>query len=56
MKYWTYLIYLILWESLMWGGGFYVVFILGHSAWWFALAVAGSAAAYSPNTWMQLGD
>jgi hypothetical protein len=40
----------------MWGGAFYVVFVLNHSGCWFALAMVGSAAAYSPEKWLKLGD
>lgn len=47
----TYLIYVILWEGLIIGGCSYVVFGLGHSGWWFALAFILSGAAYTPEKW-----
>lgn len=52
MKYLTYLIYIILWEGLVLGGTGYAVFVLGHSGWWFVLAVIMSAGAYPPRKWI----
>jgi hypothetical protein len=52
----TYLIYIVLYETLIWGGTGYAVFALGHSGWWFALAVVASAAAYSPKKWIHAGS
>ena len=48
----TYLIYIIFWESLIFGGVGYVVFWLGHSGWWFALALVVGSMAYSPLKWI----
>ena len=50
----TYLIYIILYETLIIGGCGYVVFGLGHSGWWFVLAVLFSGAAYTPKKWRKL--
>jgi len=50
----TYLIYIIIWETLCIGGCGYVVFILGYSGWWFILCALFSAAAYSPKRWNEL--
>lgn len=47
----AYLIYILLYESLVIGGCGYAVFVLGHSGWWFALAVLFSGAAYKPSHW-----
>lgn len=55
MNYITYLIYIIFWESLVFGGCGYAVFVLGHSGWWFLLAVALGFCAYSPSRWNQWG-
>ena len=52
MKYLTYLIYIIFWESLVFGGCGYAVFVLGHSGWWFLLAIFIGASAYSPAKWI----
>ena len=52
MKEVTYLIYIVLWEGLIFGGTGYAVFWLGHSGWWFALALAVWPMAYSPLKWI----
>lgn len=52
MKYITYLIYIIAFETLVLGGTGYAVFMLGFSGWWFVLAVVVSGTAYSPSKWM----
>jgi hypothetical protein len=52
MKALTYLIYIVLYEGLILGGTGYAVFTLGHSGWWFLLAVFFSAGAISPGKWM----
>ena len=52
MAYVTYLIYIVLFEALVLGGCGYAVFVLGHSGWWFVLAVVLSAAAYRPTNWI----
>jgi hypothetical protein len=51
MKYVTYLIYIVLFESLIFGGVGYAVFVLGHSGWWFVFALFVSSAAYTPSKW-----
>ena len=52
MKYFTYLIYIIFWETLVIGGCGYAVFVLGFTGWWFALAVVLGSMAYSPLKWI----
>ena len=52
MKYLTYLIYILVFETLVFGGTGYAVFVLGHSGWWFLLAVIVGGAAYKPQTWI----
>ena len=56
MKYITYLIYIILWEGLIFGGFGYVVFQLGHSGWWVLAAVIIGSCAYSPLKWIHGQD
>jgi len=36
----VFLIYCILFETLVLGGCGYVVFVMGYSGWWFVLAIA----------------
>lgn len=50
----TYLIYVILYESLIILGTAYVVFGLHYSGWWWALAVAFSSGCYKPSEWNRL--
>lgn len=54
MAHLTYLIYIVLWEGFILGGCAYVVFELGHSGWWFALAIPLACMAYSPRRWIAL--
>lgn len=53
MKYLTYLLYILLWETAVLGGVWYAVFILNRSGWWFLLAVLLSGAAYKPKDWLK---
>jgi hypothetical protein len=48
----TYLIYIVLWEGMIYGGTGYAVFVLDRSGWWFALAVPLSFCAYHPLKWI----
>lgn len=52
MSYITYLIYIILWESLIFGGIGYAVFWLGFSGWWILAAIFVGGCAYSPERWI----
>jgi hypothetical protein len=52
MKELTYLIYIVFWASLLFGGTGYAVFVLGHSGWWFALATILATCSYSPSKWI----
>lgn len=48
----TYLIYIIFWEAMIFGGTGYVVFVLGNSGWWFIAALLIGSCAYSPLKWI----
>ena len=50
--YWTYLIYILVFETLVLGGTGYAVFVLDHSGWWFLLAILIGSMAYSPRKWI----
>ncbi len=52
----TYLIYIVFWESLIFGGGFYLVLERNWSPWWLVLSLILSLVAYSPSKWRQLVD
>ena len=51
MIHFTYMIYIIFWESLTIGGCAYLIFFKGYSGWWFILAILLSTLAYSPEKW-----
>lgn len=44
--------YITLFEILVLGGCGYAVFVLGHSGWWFLLAMFISSAAYPPERYL----
>lgn len=48
----AYLIYIILWEGMIFGGTGYAVFVLGHSGWWMLAATVIGSMAYSPLQWI----
>lgn len=48
----TYLIYIILWEGMIFGGIGYAVFALNHSGWWVLAAVMIGGCAYTPERWI----
>jgi len=52
VKYLTYLIYIILWEGMIFGGTGYAVFVLDHSGWWIFAAVIIGGCAYPPDRWI----
>jgi len=52
MKEITYLIYIIFWEGLIFGGIGYIVFGLGNSYWFILLAVFLGGLAYTPAKWI----
>jgi len=56
MKEITYLIYIVFWESMIFGGTGYAVFILDRSGWWFLLAAFLGGLAYSPLKWIHGKD
>lgn len=47
----TFLIYTLIFEGLVIGGCGYVVFVLGHSGWWWVLAALFSSAQLKPLDW-----
>ena len=52
MKYFTYLVYIIFWETLVFGGFGYVIFWMHASGWWALFALFLGGAAYSPMKWI----
>ena len=48
----TYLVYIVIWESLIFGGAGYAVFVLERSPWFFLLAIIIGGSAYSPMKWI----
>lgn len=48
----TYLIYILCWEGLIFGGAGYAVFWLDRSGWWFLAALIIGGCAYSPLKWI----
>lgn len=48
----TYLIYIVIWESMIFGGTGYAVFVLDRSGWWFLLATLIGGCAYPPERWI----
>jgi len=52
VKYITYLIYIILWEVMVFGGIGYAVFVLEESPGWFVLAYRLGVSAYRPEQWI----
>ena len=50
----TYLIYVALVLVIVVGGTGYAVFVLGHSGWWFALAILFCAGTYRPGRWAEM--
>jgi hypothetical protein len=52
MKELTYLIYIIFWEGMIFGGTGYVVFSMGFSGWWFLIAIFIGGCAYPPERWI----
>lgn len=52
----TYLIYILLYLTLVLGGIGYAVFVLGHSYWWLLLAFVLNYTTYSPSSWMNEED
>ncbi len=52
IAYITYLIYVLVFEIIVFGGIGYAVFVLNHSGWWLVFAVLVSGCAYSPDKWI----
>lgn len=48
---WTYCIYIVAFETLIFGGIGYAVFWLGYSGWWFAFAAMCSSGCFRPWHW-----
>lgn len=51
MKHLTFLIYILAWEAAVWGGWFYIVFVLDRSAWWTLLAIVCSGSTIPVRRW-----
>lgn len=56
VAYLTYLVYILLWEGLIFGGAGYAVFVLNHSGWWMLAAFFIGCCAYSPLKWIHGKD
>ena len=52
VRYITYLIYIILWQGMIFSGTGYIVFAMGESGWWFVLAIALGSSSYKPQSWI----
>lgn len=50
----TYVIYCVAWMFFTIGVTSYAVFVLGHSGWWFALAVFLLCGTYRPGRWAEV--
>lgn len=50
----SYLIYIIVWETLTIGLTFSAIFFAEASPWWIVLAIYLSSKAYSPERWVAL--
>ena len=51
---WTYLIYVMFWESLAWGWTAWAVVVKGYSPWLWLLAILESEAICRPEQWAKL--
>jgi hypothetical protein len=49
MKYLTFFVYIVLWDVAILVGTFYATFILGHSGWWWLLAVFLMGTSFKPR-------
>lgn len=54
VKYLTYLAYSLGMAVILFVGTGYVVFVLGYSPWWFALAIGCAFCCYKPDRWGQI--
>lgn len=52
---WTYLLFALVFDGGLIGGCAYVVFWLGYSGWWFALAIFIGTCGPAPDRWADLG-
>jgi hypothetical protein len=50
----SYLVYIILWEGLIFGGAGWAVFVGGHNGWWMLIALLIGSCAYQPHKWRRL--
>lgn len=53
---WSYCAYVIFWESFIFGGTGYAVFLLKASGWWFFAAICISSCNWRPERWHSLLD
>ena len=49
MRYIAFLLYIVLWDGGVLYGTFYATFILGHSGWWWVLAVFLMTVSFKPR-------
>lgn len=50
----SWLLYIVIWDGGIIAGCAYIVFGLGHSGWWFVLAVFLCTTSFKPHTWNAL--
>ena len=50
----TFLIYTLVWESIIWFGGFYIILVYSWSPWWVVLMMTMSGAQLKPKHWREL--
>lgn len=55
MKWLTYLIYIVMWETLTIGGSVYLYIWKERSGWWVVLGIILSCSCFKPNAWNVIG-
>jgi hypothetical protein len=50
----TYLIYCIVYELMVWGGGMYIILNYDWSAWWIVFIAILSGSQIKPENWRNL--
>lgn len=53
---WAFVVYTLLWEALIWGGGMWVIVTQGWSPWWVVFLLFVSAAQFKPDTFLKFSD
>lgn len=49
MRYLAFLIYILLWDGGIAAGAYYATFNLGHSGWWWLLAIMLMGCSFKPQ-------